>query len=150
MPTMETGPKKGKGKGKTSVPTKKGKKGCFITSACVEARGLPDDCEELATLRGFRDGYLSRIEGGQGLIELYYSLAPAILAEIKAREDAAGVLKGLYAVIRTCVEDVRRGRNDRALATYTGMMGQLAAQYCPAAAGLDLAGLLGRRPHPEA
>ena len=32
--------------------------GCFLTSACTEARGLPDDCHELTVLRAFRDGYL--------------------------------------------------------------------------------------------
>lgn len=25
--------------------------GCFLTSACTEARGLPDDCHELTVLR---------------------------------------------------------------------------------------------------
>ena len=25
--------------------------GCYLTSACVEAKGLPDDCQELQTLR---------------------------------------------------------------------------------------------------
>ena len=29
--------------------------GCFLTSACTEARGLPDDCHELTVLRSFRD-----------------------------------------------------------------------------------------------
>ena len=38
--------------------------GCFLTSACTEARGLPDDCHELTVLRSFRDGYLrSQPEG---------------------------------------------------------------------------------------
>lgn len=30
--------------------------GCYLTSACVNAKGLPDDCEELTVLRNFRDG----------------------------------------------------------------------------------------------
>ena len=29
--------------------------GCYFTSACVEAQGLPDDCHELTALRKFRD-----------------------------------------------------------------------------------------------
>ena len=37
---------------------------CFLTSACVAARGLPDDCAELTALRAFRDGYVrSQPEG---------------------------------------------------------------------------------------
>ena len=28
-----------------------GTEGCFLTTACVVAKGLPDDCDELQTLR---------------------------------------------------------------------------------------------------
>lgn len=39
--------------------------GCYLTTACVAARGLPDTCTELQTLRAFRDGVLARQPGGQ-------------------------------------------------------------------------------------
>ena len=29
--------------------------GCFLTTACIRAKGLPDDCMELQTLRAYRD-----------------------------------------------------------------------------------------------
>lgn len=32
--------------------------GCYLTSACTKARGLPDNCEELTILRKFRDEWL--------------------------------------------------------------------------------------------
>ena len=38
--------------------------GCYLTTACVAARGLPDTCAELQTLRAFRDGILTRRPGG--------------------------------------------------------------------------------------
>ena len=50
--------------------------GCYITSACVRARGLPDDCLEMETLRAFRDGYLASQPGGREDIEEYYAKAP--------------------------------------------------------------------------
>lgn len=50
--------------------------GCFLTSACVEAKGLPDDCSELSVLRHFRDSYLAGIEEGKAEICEYYHVAP--------------------------------------------------------------------------
>lgn len=38
--------------------------GCFLTSACTEAHGLPDDCYELTTLRKYRDSILAKQTGG--------------------------------------------------------------------------------------
>ena len=38
---------------------------CYITTACTEVMGLPDDCEALMTLRGFRDGWLREQDGGE-------------------------------------------------------------------------------------
>ena len=45
--------------------------GCFLTSACTEARGLPDDCHELTVLRSFRDGYLRSQPEGEAEIAEY-------------------------------------------------------------------------------
>ena len=46
-----------------------GTDGCYLTSACVMAKGLPDHCEELETLRVFRDEYLAGQPGGRAEIE---------------------------------------------------------------------------------
>lgn len=34
--------------------------GCYLTSACIFAKGLKDDCHELTTLRQFRDQWLAK------------------------------------------------------------------------------------------
>ena len=39
--------------------------GCFLTSACTEAKGLADDCYELTMLRAFRDEYLVKQKSGK-------------------------------------------------------------------------------------
>lgn len=56
---------------------KKDDEGCFFTTACVEARGLPDDCEALETLRAFRDACLANRPDGREAIAEYYRMAPA-------------------------------------------------------------------------
>ena len=65
--------------------------GCFLTSACVNAKGLPDDCYELTTLRKFRDEYLSKQECGECEIAHYYHVAPAIVERINASKNSTAV-----------------------------------------------------------
>ena len=41
--------------------------GCYLTSACIFAKGLKDDCHELTTLRQFRDQWLAKTTKGKGV-----------------------------------------------------------------------------------
>ena len=45
-------------------------RGCYLTEAAV-TQGIVDDCDELMTLRKFRDSYLALQDGGQEEIESY-------------------------------------------------------------------------------
>ena len=70
--------------------------GCFLTSACVTAKGLPDDCEELQTLRQYRDHYLRNTPDGDKEIEEYYRLAPEIVKAVNARPNADTIWERIY------------------------------------------------------
>ena len=56
--------------------------GCFLTTACTEAKGLPDNCRELETLRHFRDNYMMNVPEGKADIAHYYKTAPSIVNAI--------------------------------------------------------------------
>lgn len=101
---------------------------CFLTTACVRSRGLPDDCEELTILRAFRDGFLSTSPEGRSLIQRYYRIAPGLVAAIDSREDAEAVYEGIYGTVTDCVAAVREGRFDVALDLYTEMVLGLEAE----------------------
>ncbi|HWS72754.1 MAG TPA: DUF4157 domain-containing protein, partial [Thermoanaerobaculia bacterium] len=88
---------------------------CFLTTACVEARGLPDDCEELTVLRRFRDEYVRNAPGGEALIAHYYSVAPRIVAALDERPDRAAILDQIYGMVRDCIAAIGRGEAQRAL-----------------------------------
>ena len=93
--------------------------GCFLTTACVEHRGLPDDCRELMVLRAFRDDWLAKQEGGLEEIRAYYHLAPAVVERIKARSDAGEVLEEIYQrYILPCVAHVEAGEMKETYALY--------------------------------
>lgn len=70
--------------------------GCFLTTACVEIMGKPDDCYELNTLRNFRDNFILKDANGGLVINEYYVLAPQIVKEISKRDDANEVFKKIY------------------------------------------------------
>jgi hypothetical protein len=102
---------------------------CFLTTACVRFRGLPDDCEELTLLRSFRDGFLAGSPEGRSLIQDYYRIAPGLVAVIDERDDAAVVYEGIYGTVAGCVAAIRDGRFDVALDLYTEMVLRLEAEF---------------------
>ena len=96
-----------------------GTEGCYLTSACTAARGLPDECEELQTLRSFRDEYLAKQPEGKDEIEQYYAVAPAIVASINKRTDASAIWNRVYEeLIVPCVRMIHANQNEQAHQLY--------------------------------
>ena len=92
--------------------------GCFLTSACTAARGLPDDCHELTVLRNFRDNWLKNQPDGSELISAYYKIAPMIVKCIDAREDRQKYWDLVYDTVQTCVEFIEAEMHEEALKAY--------------------------------
>jgi len=111
-----------------------GTEGCFLTTACVVAEGLPDDCEALETLRGFRDGWLRKRAGGQLMVREYYEIAPRIVEKINARPDAEAIWKRMYAEqVLPCVETIKQGEYEAAFRMYRSWVAELKDRYLPPA-----------------
>jgi hypothetical protein len=105
--------------------------GCFLTTACVTAAGLPDDCLELTTLRGLRSRLLAT-ETGRLLIEDYNRRAPQIVHAVEASGAAAEVWRATYADVRRIVALVREERLADAVDAYRAMTNNLWAQFVTA------------------
>jgi hypothetical protein len=90
---------------------------CFLTTACCEHKGLPDDCEELTILRNFRDTFVPK-----DLIEEYYRIAPNICVKLQGDRDT---LDKVYNAVRSCVEDIKANRKWSALIKYRNMVNAL-------------------------
>ena len=104
--------------------------GCFLTSACTEARGLPDDCEELTTLRAFRDGYMKSLPHGQADICEYYHTAPAIVEHIRSLPNAKEIFDRIYTeLVVPCVELIHAGKNNEAYTKYCDYVKSLERLY---------------------
>jgi hypothetical protein len=99
---------------------------CFLTTACCDAVGLPDDCWELTQARRFRDGWLAVQPGGRSVIDEYYAIAPRIVAAMNRLPDARQRWLRLYrANVLPFVLLARLGLNRLAYHRYRRMVASL-------------------------
>ncbi len=138
-PVVKTGPTKGQNRSRTKVGTWRakrsdtgksrpnksssggGKKGCFLTTAACEVRGLPDDCAELTLLRRFRDEVLLYSDEGRRLVEQYYNEAPNLVPFVVDSPEKERVWRD----IQVTVSHIKRGHHDEATARYSSMFKRL-------------------------
>ena len=106
--------------GYDTKPRSRKKPDCFITTACAEARGLPDDCEQLRVLRAFRDGYVADLPDGAEVLAEYDEKAPRIVAAIRELPPALAeaVWAWIFEQIEAAVELIGAWRFDSAYRLY--------------------------------
>lgn len=88
---------------------------CFITTACIEARGLPYNCPELNTVREFRDSYIKGLPYSDDIIREYYEVALQIVAVINRSENRKDIYLNLYEQLLSTVELILQGKNYEAI-----------------------------------
>jgi len=104
--------------------------GCFISTACVEAAHLPDDCDELQTLRRFRDEYIAQLPQGSGLIKHYYDIAPRIVRAIQTSSDSHDIFSRIYEDdVLVTADSFRKGYPEKAFDQYTKMVSKLKREH---------------------
>lgn len=99
--------------------------GCFLTTACCDYKGLPDDCYELETMRKLRDDYISKQSYGEKLIKDYYAEAPEIVDRINSSANKDEILKKMYEKITNIVKMVDDGKKDEAIIHYMMLLHDL-------------------------
>ncbi len=100
--------------------------GCFITTACLRARGAKE--HELDEFRAFRDGWLSNTPDGRTLIELYYKIAPSIVEKIEQSVMRGILWNHIYQRwVSKVLTAIRLGNRGSALSLYGDMIRALAA-----------------------
>ena len=70
--------------------------GCFITTAVCSSLNKPDDCDELMTMRWYRDKLKSEDPDMAALISEYYRTAPLVVKKIDNDSDASLVYRQLW------------------------------------------------------
>jgi hypothetical protein len=110
-----------------------GRSDCFITSACVSARGLSEDCDELTLLRLFRSGYVAQLPEGPEVLAEYREKAPKVVAAVEALGDEASmrVWNWVYGQILEALALIGEGRFEAAYQLYAEVCMQLEARFLP-------------------
>ena len=88
--------KEAKDKIKSLDENNEGNDGCFITTAVCSSLNKPDDCDELMTMRWYRDKLKSEDPDMKELIKEYYRTAPDIVKKIDCEPDASNIYRGLW------------------------------------------------------
>ncbi len=103
---------------------------CYLTSACIQACNLPDDCRELTVLRWFRDNFVIKTEPGRLDVEHYYEVAPLIVQNMNQEKDKIEKFKTVYlALVLPCVDLIEAGKYTEAYNLYKGYSQKLEDQY---------------------
>ena len=110
-----------------------GSGGCYLTTACCDFKGLPDDCHELTVMRNFRDTYLKAQPYGEGLIKSYYEDAPSIVNFINNQPNCEEIYQDIYAQIQKIVTLVETAENEKAIILYMCMVYELYRKVYPVA-----------------
>lgn len=119
------------GKSRDKGGKSSGKKGCFLTTAACEFRGLPDDCHELQVLRHLRDEVLMKTPEGASLVEDYYEIAPRLVPLL----DNPQVAEQVWTDIGRAVEQAENGHTSEAVSTYRAMVDSLQREVAMVASG---------------
>lgn len=106
-----------------------GSSGCFLTSACVDHLGKPDDCKELTLLRKFRDEQMKKMPDGEQLITEYYEIAPKIVKAIEASPNKSEYYDEIYSVVSTCVSLIEKENYGEVFDLYKKMVLDLKKEF---------------------
>jgi len=82
--------------GETTENRNNNDSGCFITTAVCSSLNKPDDCDELMTMRWYRDKIKSEDADMAELIKEYYRVAPGVVKKIDKESNASQIYRGLW------------------------------------------------------
>jgi hypothetical protein len=109
---------------------KKASGSCFITSSVCFAMGMDDDCDELMTIRSFRDNWMRNQDFGDADIADYYRYAPKICESINASGKAKNIYREIYQkYIFHCVQYIKNHDNSSCYELYKDMVNSLKARF---------------------
>ncbi len=105
---------------------------CFITTAVCEYQGKTDECQELTTLREYRDQYLGQSQEGRAMVEEYYEIAPILVLSIEMHREPGKIYEEIYQeYLRPCVEYAKKKENEKCRDLYADMVGSLRQRFAP-------------------
>ena len=91
---------------------------------------MPDDCDELQTLRIFRDKRKATDPEFAKLVEEYYRIAPIIVERINGTPESKVVYQRIYdELVMPCVKLIKANEEESAIKLYTEQVRMLERSY---------------------
>ena len=114
----------------SAPPPRRSSGGCVITSAACAALHKPDDCDELNTLRSYRDKMKGENKIIAALIEEYYRVAPLLVEKMDSETDSEKIYSDLWKnSIAETYQLIKEGKNAAATSIYIDMVQKLCEHY---------------------
>jgi len=82
---------------------------CYITTACLDALGLPRNSLEMQAMKVLTRGYILKSFSGKREYVQYGRKAPGIVQAINSREDALSIWERVYEKVREVTTSVLSG-----------------------------------------
>lgn len=101
--------------------------GCYLTTACMSYMldNFNDNCDELMTLRWFRDNFVSKED-----IKHYYDIAPLIVDKINSIPNNSNIYTWIYEyVVKPCVTAIKQKNYEFAYSRYKNSVLALEEQF---------------------
>lgn len=103
---------------------------CFISVACIKAKGLPSDCYELRILRKFRDEYVKNLFDGNEIVENYYDIASTIVNKINELPNTNEIFQDIYTdLVLESVFLIENNKNQQAFFYFKEFIDNLKKKY---------------------
>ncbi|SEF49290.1 hypothetical protein SAMN05421847_0128 [Halpernia humi] len=104
--------------------------GCFLTSACVSHKGLPDDCDELTKLRNLRETVMNPNPEYSKLINEYKIIAPKMLLNINKSSNKDEIFNVIYdQLVTPSIALIDSGKNKEAIEHYRDFVEEMKTLY---------------------
>lgn len=106
------------------------KEECFLTSACVFHKNLPDNCYELSTLRSLRENNMKPNPEYLELISEYEIIAPKMLLKINNASNKNEILDHIYSnLILPSISLIESGKHTEAIEYYGNYVNEMKKLY---------------------
>lgn len=95
---------------------------CYITTACLDAMGLPQDSLEMKAIKALTKEHILKSFQGKKDYILYGRKAPAIVQAIDARNDSCEIWKRVYSSLRNITNIVFSGNYQKGHQQYKDLV----------------------------
>jgi hypothetical protein len=103
---------------------------CYVTTACLDAMGLPRDSLELRAMKVLTNNHILRSFSGKRDYVTYQRKGPKIVQAIESREDAQSIWRSIYDQLKNVTASILSNNYEEGHQQYKELILGLEKQFC--------------------